>query len=108
MACDYAAGGLDADVPKVKRTAPGEWEPPLVVQIYYIKGLVLCQIVVLISGRSAGTKSCVRVSRRIVICTRHSQAARISRDMCGTIAMGSIQAALWHKFSMNAMADTRL
>lgn len=108
MACHYAIGGLDADVPKVKRTAPGEWEPPLVVQIYYIKGLVLCQIVVLISGRSAGIKSCVRVSRRIVICTRHSQEARISRDMCGTIAMGSIQAALLPKFSMNAMVDTRL
>ena len=80
----------------------------MVVQIYYIKGLVLCQIVVLISGRSVGIKLCVRVSRRIVICTRYSQAARISRDMCGTIAMGSIQAALLPKSSMNAMVDTRL
>lgn len=107
MACHYATGGLDADVPKVKRTAPGEWEPPLVVQIYYIKGLVLCQIVVLTSGRSAGIKSCVRGSQESAICTRHSQAARISRAMCGTIAMGSMQAAPLPKFSMNATVGTR-
>ena len=80
----------------------------MVVQIYYIKGLVLCQIVVLISWKSAGIKSCVKGSQGIVICTRHLQAARISRDMSGTIAMGSIQAALLPKFSMNAMVDTRL
>ena len=108
MACHYATGGLDADVPKVKRTAPGEWEPPLVVQIYYIKGLVLCQIVVLTSGRSAGTRSCVRGSQQIAICTRHSQAARVSRAMCGTIAMGSMQAAPLPKSSMNATVGTRL
>ena len=108
MACDYAAGGLDADVPKVKRTAPGEWEPPLVVQIYYIKGLVLCQIVVLTSGRSAGTRSCVRGSQQIAICIRLSQAARISRAMSGSIAMGSMRAALLPRFSMNAMGDIRL
>ena len=108
MACHYAFGGLDADVPKVKRTAPGEWEPPLVVQIYYIKGLLLCQIVVLTSGRSAGTRSCVRGSQQIAICIRLSQTARISRAMSGSIAMGSMRAALLPKFSMNAMVDTRL
>ena len=107
MARHYAAGGLDADVPKVKRTAPGEWEPPLVVQIYYIKGLVLCQIVVLTSGRSSGIRSCVRGSQESAICTRHSQAARISRAMCGTIAMGSMQAAPLPKFSMNATVGTK-
>ena len=80
----------------------------MVVQIYYIKGLVLCQIVVLTSGRSAGIRSCVRGSQESAICTRHSQAARISRAMCGTIAMGSMQAAPLPKFSMNAMEDIRL
>ena len=108
MACHYAIGGLDADVPKVKRTAPGEWEPPLVVQIYYIKGLVLCQIVVLTSGRSVGIELCARGSRKIAICTRHLQAARINRAMCGTIAMGSMRAALLPRFSMNAMGDIQL
>ena len=90
---------------KSKRTAPGRWEPPLVVQIYYIKGLVLCQIVVLTSGRSAGTRSCVRGSQQIAICIRLSRTARISRDMCGTIAMDSIQAVLLPKSSMNAMGN---
>ena len=108
MARHYAAGGLDADVPKVKRTAPGEWEPPLVVQIYYIKGLVLCQIVVLTSGRSAGTRSCVRGSQQIAICIRLSRTARISRAMSGSIAMGSMRAALLPRFSTNAMGDIRL
>ena len=108
MARHYAAGGLDADVPKVKRTAPGEWEPPLVVQIYYIKGLVLCQIVVLTSGRSAGTRSCVRGSQQIAICIRLSRTARISRAMSGSIAMGSMRAALLPRFSMNAMGDIQL
>ena len=108
MACHYATGGLDADVPKVKRTAPGEWEPPLVVQIYYIKGLVLCQIVVLISGRRTGTRLCVREPRQIAICIKHLQVARISRIMSVTIAMGSMQNALLLKFSMNAMEDIRL
>lgn len=107
MARHYAAGGLDADVPKVKRTAPGEWEPPLVVQIYYIKGLVLCQIVVLTSGRSAGTRSCVRGSQQIAICIRLSRTARISRAMSGSIAMGSMRAALLPKFSMNATVGTK-
>lgn len=77
------------------------------MQIYYIKGLVLCQIVVLTSGRSAGIRSCVRGSQESAICTRHSQAARISRAMCGTIAMGSMQAAPLPKFSMNATVGTR-
>ena len=108
MACHYAIGGLDADVPKVKRTAPGEWEPPLFVQIYYIKGLVLCQIVVLTSGRSAGTRSCVRGSQQIAICIRLSQTARISRAMCATIAVDFMRAALLPKFSMNAMEDILL
>ena len=108
MACHYAAGGLDADIPKVKRTAPGEWEPPLVVQIYYIKGLVLCQIFVLTSGRRAGTKSCVRGSQQIAICIRPSQTARISRAMCDTIAVDFMRAALLPKFSMNAMEDILL
>ena len=108
MACHYATGGLDADVPKVKRTAPGEWEPPLVVQIYYIKGLILCQIVVLTSGRSARTRSCVRGSQQIAICIRLSRTARISRAMSGSIAMGYMRAALLPRFSMNAMGDIRL
>lgn len=108
MACHYAIGGLDADVPKVKRTAPGEWEPPLVVQIYYIKGLALCQIVVLTSGRSSGTRSCVRGSQQIAICIRLSRTARISRAMSGSIAMGSMRAALLPRFSTNAMGDIRL
>ena len=108
MACHYAIGGLDADVPKVKRTAPGEWVPLLVVQINYIKGLVLCQIVVLTSGRSTGTRSCVRGSQQIAICIRLSRAARISRAMSGSIAMGSMRAALLPKSSMNAMGNIRL
>ena len=80
----------------------------MVVQIYYIKGLVLCQIVVLISGRSAGTRSCVRGSQQIAICIRLSRTARISRAMSGSIAMGSMRAALLPRFSTNAMGDIRL
>lgn len=78
------------------------------MQIYYIKGLVLCQIVVLTSGRSAGTRSCVRESQQNAICSRHLQAARISIAMSGTIAMGSMRAASLPKFSMNAMGGIRL
>lgn len=79
----------------------------MVVQIYYIKGLVLCQIVVLTSGRSAGIKSCVRGSQQIAICIRLSRTARISRAMSGSIAMGSMRAALLPRLSMNAMEGTR-
>ena len=80
----------------------------MVVQIYYIKGLLLCQIVVLTSGRSAGTRSCVRGSQQIAICIRLSRTARISRAMSGSIAMGSMRAALLPRFSTNAMGDIRL
>ena len=80
----------------------------MVVHIYYIKGLVLCQTVVLTSGRSAGARSCVRGSRRIAICIRLLQTARIGRAMYGIIVMGSMRAALLPRFSMNAMEDIRL
>lgn len=110
VTCDDEAGGLDADVPKVKKNGSRKKGAALgcAEQIYYIKGLVMCQIVVLTSGKSAGTRSCVRGSQQIAICIRLSQTARISRAMCGTIAMGSMQAAPLPKSSMNATVGTRL
>ena len=79
----------------------------MVVQMYYIKGLVLCQIVVLISVKKSKERLCVRESMLVLICIRLSQAARRGRDMYVTIAMGSIQAALLLKSSMNIMVGTR-
>lgn len=77
----------------------------MVVQIYYIKGLVLCQIVVLTSWRIAGIKLCAMGSRKISIFTRHSQTVKISKNMSRTIAMGFMRAALLLRFSMSVMEN---